>query len=196
MIEIKGSVSPNIKKKFRNRFEKFEWRAGLFEEDWNKPHFPARSIYTKTGKRKKKKSAFTTVDGLKARKKGTVRSVANSSAIGPVRLPTMRQILHKANHTARKDIIKAPFEKRGTLAMWKLRRAIVGFLMAERPGGKHRKRVDAALVNVIRDPIRRRAYGKNSREWAKEKGFNRLLFDTGQLWKAIKSKVVRKSTIV
>jgi hypothetical protein len=46
-------------------------------------------------------------------------------------------------------------------------------------------------VNVIRDPIRRRRYGPNSALTTRIKGFNRRLFDTGQLWQSIKAKVTK-----
>jgi hypothetical protein len=45
---------------------------------------------------------------------------------------------------------------------------------------------------IVRNPLLRGDYGSNSRTWAKEKGFNRLGFDTGQLFKAITAKVISK----
>ena len=52
-----------------------------------------------------------------------------------------------------------------------------------------RSKVESLLRAVVRNPMLRGEYGRNTRARARVKGFNRLLFDTGQLFKAIKAKV-------
>lgn len=51
------------------------------------------------------------------------------------------------------------------------------------------KRIANLIQAIVRNPITRGEYGGNSVEWAKIKGFNRLLFDTGQFFKSIIAKV-------
>lgn len=51
------------------------------------------------------------------------------------------------------------------------------------------KRIANLMQAIVRNPILRGDYGRNSPGYAKLKGFNRLLFDTGQFFKSIKAKV-------
>lgn len=56
-------------------------------------------------------------------------------------------------------------------------------------GRTQKKRVENLLQAIIRNPILRGDYGKNSPQTAKTKGFNRFMIDTAQLFRAITSKV-------
>lgn len=51
------------------------------------------------------------------------------------------------------------------------------------------RRVANLVQAIVRNPITRGEYGSNSPQYAKIKGFNRLLFDTGQFFKSIIAKV-------
>lgn len=53
----------------------------------------------------------------------------------------------------------------------------------------HLKRCENLVQAIVRNPILRGTYGKNSRQWAKLKGFNRLMIDTSQLFQSITSRV-------
>lgn len=52
-----------------------------------------------------------------------------------------------------------------------------------------RKRCENLLQAVVRNPILRGDYGRNSRLTAKIKGFNRKLIDTAQFFKSIAARV-------
>ncbi len=54
------------------------------------------------------------------------------------------------------------------------------------------KQLENALQAIVRNPITRGDYGKNKGLTAKIKGFNRLLIDTGQLFKAIRARVTKR----
>ena len=41
---------------------------------------------------------------------------------------------------------------------------------------------------VVRNPILRGEYGKNTSPWARKKGFNQLLMMTGQFFKNVKAR--------
>ncbi len=58
------------------------------------------------------------------------------------------------------------------------------------------KRVENLLQAIVRNPLLREDYGHNSALTKKIKGFDRLGFDTGQLFKAIKAKVITKGVRV
>jgi hypothetical protein len=53
------------------------------------------------------------------------------------------------------------------------------------------KRVENLLQAVVRNPILRQDYGPNKGNTADAKGFDRHLFDTGQMFKAIRAKANR-----
>lgn len=173
-VSFTGKLDPKFLSRFRKRFEQFEFQAGVLEP--TKPHYQAKPIFTKTGKRKKKNVAFKSVDGLKARRETRVQS----GTVGMI----------AKVHGKRVDFIRAPFRNATSPALKSLRKAWIKFFTAARPLAM-KKKVEDALVDVIRDPIRRRKYGPNSTRTSRIKGFNRRLFDTGQLWKSIKAKVSR-----
>lgn len=54
-------------------------------------------------------------------------------------------------------------------------------------GRSEKKRAENLLQAVVRNPILRGEYGKNSKLTQRIKGFDRSMIDTGQLFKAIKA---------
>lgn len=54
------------------------------------------------------------------------------------------------------------------------------------------RRTENFLQAIVRNPILRGDYGRNTSTTAKIKGFNRFMIDTAQLFRAIQSKVVVK----
>ena len=61
--------------------------------------------------------------------------------------------------------------------------------MAVAKGNK--KRVENLLQAIVRNPILKQEYGSNKSSTADAKGFDRHLFDTGQMFKAIRARVKR-----
>lgn len=59
---------------------------------------------------------------------------------------------------------------------------------------KNDNRVRNLLQAIVRNPITRGDYGSNSAVTAARKGFNRLMIDTGQLFRAIKARIIRRRT--
>lgn len=55
-------------------------------------------------------------------------------------------------------------------------------------GKSEKKRAENLLQAIVRNPILRGDYGNNSPITQKIKGFDRLMIDTGQLFKSIKAK--------
>ncbi len=56
-------------------------------------------------------------------------------------------------------------------------------------GRTEKRRTENLLQAIVRNPILRGDYGRNTAATAKTKGFNRFMIDTAQLFKAITSKV-------
>lgn len=67
---------------------------------------------------------------------------------------------------------------------------VLMFIVENLNGKENRQRIINAVQAVVRNPILRGAYGRNSAKTAKKKGFNKLLMDTGQLFKNIKARLV------
>ena len=63
--------------------------------------------------------------------------------------------------------------------------------MALSNGKVGQKRVENLLQAIVRNPILRQQYGSNDLLTQIHKGFNRHLFDTGQMFKAIKARAKR-----
>lgn len=68
------------------------------------------------------------------------------------------------------------------------RRYVESIMRPARP----KKRVENLLQAIVRNPILRGDYGRNSRATAKAKGFNRFMIDTGQLFQNIKARLSRR----
>lgn len=68
--------------------------------------------------------------------------------------------------------------------------SVIQFVVDNMNGKDTRQRLINAIQAVVRNPILRGAYGKNSARTAKKKGFNKLLMDTGQLFKNIKARLL------
>lgn len=87
------------------------------------------------------------------------------------------------------NILQRPFRERNSDIL----KFTDGFLrlVCKRPGASI-KRVENLLQAVVRNPILKQEYGKNSFFTAINKGFNRHLFDTGQMFRAIVAKAVKR----
>ena len=52
------------------------------------------------------------------------------------------------------------------------------------------KRIENLLQAIVRNPILKQEYGGNTPQTADNKGFDRLLFDTGQMFKEIRARMI------
>jgi hypothetical protein len=120
---------------------------------------------------------------MKARRKG-------KTILGPA-APTIStaELSKRLRQRTRINIYTAPFKGRQSREVKKFRKALLTFFSAKKASASLRKRAEHLLVEAIRVPIRRRQYGKHSRSWAHEKGFQRRFFDTGQLYMSISARI-------
>lgn len=58
--------------------------------------------------------------------------------------------------------------------------------------GTSEKRIENLLQAIVRNPILKQEYGPNRASTADAKGFNRKLIDTGQMFKAIRARVIKR----
>lgn len=107
---------------------------------------------------------------------------ANKTA-GNAKDSTLRDVFAKWN--LRYQLLLAPLRAAGNKDVVE----VIGRMVADLGTlGKQKQQFLNAVQALIRNPIMRGDYGKNSKEWAKAKGFNRLLINTGAMFNAIKAR--------
>ncbi len=167
---MKIELDKRFKDKLKGRFGKYSLEVGVIEDgDYKKP---------KRG-----------VPGLKG------QEIISVYAGGPIRQKTRQssgQTISDVSKANRERLgfnyLSKPFKKR-TEDIIKFTDRF--FKMAF--GKSEPKRLENLLQAIVRNPILRGDYGHNSAKTKKIKGFDRYMFDTAQLFKAIKARVhVRK----
>lgn len=88
------------------------------------------------------------------------------------------------------NLLLEPFQKKNSDIM-KFTRYFLQYIVG-RPGTSSVKRIENLLQAIVRNPILNQEYGTNSPTTADNKGFDRHLFDTGQMFKAIKARMIRR----
>jgi len=87
------------------------------------------------------------------------------------------------------DLLKEPFQKRDSEII-RFTNYFLRFVCDVK--GTSIRRVENLLQAIVRNPILNEDYGQNTAATADNKGFDRHLFGTGQMFKAIKARARRK----
>lgn len=93
---------------------------------------------------------------------------------------SLREVMDKM--VVRFNLLLAPWRNRNNQDARDVTNALIDEL---NHGCPKRNRLPNAVQAVIRNPIVRQEYGDNTAGWAQKKGFNRLLINTGRLFRAI-----------
>jgi len=86
------------------------------------------------------------------------------------------------------NLLLRPFQERNSDIL----KFTTEFLKLVTSGKSSIKRLENLLQAIVRNPILKQEYGKNTPGAADAKGFNRHLFDTGQMFKGIRARVKRR----
>lgn len=156
---MKIALDRTFTKQARGRFERYEFQVGILQD---RTHYVAAP-----------KEA-----GLKSFAGGPARKATRVSAGN-----TVADISEKMRARLKVNFYTHPFKSRKNRDILKFSKAFFDLVR----GRGQRRRVENYLQAIVRNPILRGDYGRNSRIAAKNKGFNRLMIDTGQLFKAIKA---------
>lgn len=105
------------------------------------------------------------------------------NSIGDVLIQNMERTHH--------NFLLEPFQKKSSDIL-KFTTYFLKYIVG-RPGGSL-KRIENLLQAIVRNPILQQEYGSNNPTTADNKGFNRHLFDTGQMFKAIKARVIKRGS--
>lgn len=157
MIDVELKLDDRFKRKLALRYGRYELRAGVLKDGRHRSALPAAR-------------GLTSVAG------GPARKMSNQSS------GTLKQVSDRVRRTHRVDYLREPLKHEGTPEMRAFRRALADLLTGKT---KRRERAEAALQAVIQRPIAQGKYGRNSFRWARIKGFNRKLIDTGQFYRSI-----------
>lgn len=122
--------------------------------------------------------------------------VLKNYAGGPVR-PTSRKpsgvtnadVLVQNMERTNTNYLLEPFQKKNTEIM-KFTNYFLRYIVG-RPGASI-NRIENLLQAIVRNPILNQEYGPNNATTADNKGFDRHLIDTGQMFKSIRARMIRR----
>ncbi len=115
---------------------------------------------------------------------------------GPVRKTSRKvsgvttgQVLIDNMERTHHNFLLEPFQKKDSEII-KFTNYFLRFIVGK--PGQSVKRIENLLQAIVRNPILNQEYGKNTSTTADNKGFDRHLFDTGQMFKAIRARMIRR----
>lgn len=172
MQSLKIELSKRWQNKLKRRFDKYEMEVGILKDvDYYLPQ---------TGE-----------PGIPAEMRSTIGQFAG----GPVRKRSNTKSGMKVSDIAEKirteqkvDWLREPLKNRSNRELQTLINTFFRFAF----GRSTERRMENAVRALIRNPILRQDYGDNSPGTVARKGFNRYLFDTGQFFRSIKSRIIKK----
>jgi len=156
---VRITLDRRFKRKAKGIFERYEFEVGILDDG---PHYNALD----------KSKGLKSYAGGPARKQGRTSSGSISD---------VSQENRKRMHV---NYLTAPFKRRSSDI---IKFSNEFFKLAF--GRSEKKRAENLLQAVVRNPILRGDYGHNSLATRKEKGFDRLMIDTAQLFKSIIARV-------
>lgn len=164
---MKIALSKNLFRKIERQIEGFEFEVGILDD---KPH------------RLPIESPLFGPQNLKSYAGGDIRPTSKI----PSGL-TVGDVLIANSERLGIDLLRDPFKNPDT----EINRFTTAFLRYASAKKGSLKRVENLLQAIVRNPILRQEYGNNKGSTADNKGFDRHLFDTAQMFKAIKAMVKR-----
>ncbi len=166
-------LDKRFKKSAKGQFEKYSFEVGVLKDGAHK--LPRRGVRGKGGR-----DVQTVYAGGPVRKKSYVDSGVQIS-----------QVSKENRERLGINYLTEPFKKKNSDIM----RFTARFFQVV-TGRSQPKRLENLLQAIVRNPILKGSYGSNSLMTKKIKGFNRLMIDTAQLFKAIQARVVKKVSSV
>lgn len=164
---MKAELSGSFLKSLSKSIEGYEFEVGVLKD---KPHrFPIES-------------PLFGPPNLKEYAGGSIRptsKIASDLTIGDVLVENMKRL--------NINLLLEPFQNPES----ELNQFTTAFLRFAAGKKGTLRRVENLLQAVVRNPILRYEYGKNKSVTADNKGFDRHLFDTGQMFKAIIARAKR-----
>jgi hypothetical protein len=152
-----------FKKKLVAKFASLEAQAGILKD---KPHKRALP----------KSRGHDSLNGKKVRKKS---SKHNDGTLG--------ELSERIRKDHKVDYLKRPFDRPKSHDIRDMKKSFFAYMQ----GKGSKQEAEAALQLVIRNPIWKKMYGRNSAEAKARKGFDWKLVDTAQFFRHIIARVVK-----
>jgi hypothetical protein len=163
MMKPTLKIDKRFKKKLVAKFADVDARAGILKD---KPHKRALP----------KSRGYDSLHGKKVRKKS---SKFNDTTLG--------ELSERIRKDKGIDYLKRPFSNPHSKDIREMKKAFFAYMQ----GKGSKQEAQAALQLVIRNPIFKKMYGKNSADARARKGFDWLLIDTAQFFRNILAHVVK-----
>lgn len=160
-------LNDKFKKKLEGMFEKYQFEVGILNDSEHKEAVESRLFGAPE---------------LKSYAGGSIRKTSRKSSG-----KTTGQIFIENQDRLGIDLLRDPFKKKSSDII----KFTDSFMKMVFNKGTATKRVENLLQAIVRNPILRGDYGRNRVSTADNKGFDRALIDTSQMFKAIKAKVLK-----
>lgn len=167
-------LSKGFRRRIEGRFSKYEFEVGVLNDG---PHYRPQD------------SGALSQYGI-----GNLKTLAGGPARKQTREPSGLSIADVSEENRKHlgfNYIRAAFRNRYSADLLKFSDTF--FKLAF--GRGQIKRAENLLQAIVRNPITRGDYGVNTRATADIKGFDRLMIDTGQLFKALKARIKRRTRV-
>lgn len=166
---MKMNLGSSWSKKLQSRVNNVEFEVGVLDD---KPHMaPIEQRLFETPQ-------------LRTYAGGPVRKTSRKPS-GVATSQVLIDNMERTNH----NFLLEPFQKKNSEIM-KFTRYFLQYIVGK-PGASI-KRIENLLQAIVRNPILNQEYGKNTSTTADNKGFDRHLFDTGQMFKSIRARMLRR----
>lgn len=165
---MKLTLGNSFAKKLQKRIEQYEFEVGVLED---KPH---RDPIDQPLFGQPQLGNYAGGPVRKAQRK------AGEKTTGEIFVENMERL--------NINLLSRPFEEQNSDIM-KFTRAFME--MITRKPSMPKKRLENLIQAIVRNPILKQEYGGNSSQAADNKGFDRHLFDTGQMFRAIIARAKR-----
>lgn len=162
---MKLELTKGFIRKLRNRAEGYQFEVGILEDG---PH--------KKAKRWKTKGELGSYAG------GPVRRTSNKPS-GKDLSEISKEIRESSGH----NYLVEPFKNTSSDII-----QFTNTFFKYAFGRSTEKRLTNLLQAIVRNPILRGEYGSNSELTQKIKGFDRYMIDTGQFFKAIQARIIKR----
>jgi len=161
MTSIGIKLDRSFVKQAKGMFEKYEFQVGILQDaDHKKAMEPSAGLKSYAGGPVRRKSSQSSGKTISEVSEDLRKRIGVNFYLHPFSSKKNQDIL---------NFVKSFFE----LCM----------------GRTQAKRAENLLQAIVRNPILRGDYGRNTEQTVKKKGFNRFMIDTGQLFRAITAKV-------
>lgn len=188
MATVTLRIDGRFKKQLRATIGRYTADAGFLED---KPH---KKPITRQGARKAawKKAGSKVVSPRAAVNLGTYKTYAGGPArrTGRGTNGTIQSVSEDLRRRTGINIFTAPFKTPKNKELVRFANKFLQRLF--RPSKISQRQVENLLTAIVRNPIVRGDYGRNSRATVKIKGFNRFMIDTAQMVRNIKGRLNRR----